>query len=82
MAEVSLAHSYLELFRITGPLQSLVLRAEEMWQRYNQFLEVGGALNQGFPFSPLMCNFRGLRDGVEYKFLDRIQHRHQLRNRN
>ena len=22
-----------------------------MWQRYNQCLEVGGALNQGFPFS-------------------------------
>ena len=34
------------------------------------------ALNQGFPFSPLMSHFRGLRDGVtvEYKFLDRIQH--------
>jgi len=32
-------------------------------------------------FSPLMPHFRGLRDGVEYKFLDRIQHRHQLRNR-
>ena len=76
------AHSYPELLRVTGPLQSLVLRAEDMWQRYNQCLEVGGALNQGFPFSPLMSHFRGLRDGVEYKFLDRIQHRHQLRNRN
>jgi hypothetical protein len=40
-------------------------------------IEVGGALNQGFPFSPLLPHFRGLRDGVEYKFLDRIQHRHQ-----
>ena len=53
MAEVSLAHSYPELFRVTGPLPSLVLRTEDMWQRYNQCLEVGGALNQGFPFSPL-----------------------------
>ena len=80
MTEVSLALSYPELFRVTGPLPSLVLRAEDMWQRHNQCLEVGGALNQGFPFSPLMSHFRGLRDGVEYKFLDRIQHRHQLRN--
>ena len=45
MAEVSLAHSYPELFRVTGPLQSLVLRAEDMWQRHNQCLEVGA----GFP---------------------------------
>jgi hypothetical protein len=52
------AHSYPELLRVTGPLQSLVLRAEDMWQRYNQCLEVGGALNQGFPFSPLMSHFR------------------------
>ena len=81
MAEVSLALSYPELFRVTGPLPSLVLRAEDMWQRHNQCLEVGGALNQGFPFSPLLPHFRGLRDGVEYKFLDRMQHRHQLRNR-
>ena len=77
MAEVSLTLSYPELFRVTGPLPSLVLRAEDMWQRQNQCLEVGGALNQGFPFSPLLPHFRGLRDGVEYKFLDRIQHRHQ-----
>jgi hypothetical protein len=77
MAEVSLAHSYPELFRVTGPPSSLVVRAEDMWQRYNQW-----ALNQGFPFSPLMSHFRGLRDGLEYKFLDCIQERHQLRNRN
>jgi len=44
MAEVSLAHSYPELFRVTGPLPSLVLRTEDVWQRYNQCLEVGGAL--------------------------------------
>ena len=53
MAQVSLAHSYPELFRVTGPLLSLVLRTEDVWQRYNQCIEVGGALNQGFPFSPL-----------------------------
>ena len=39
--------------------------------------EVGWALNQGFPFSPLLPHVRGLQDGVEYRFLDRIQHRHQ-----
>ena len=66
MAEVSLTHSYPELFRVTGPLPSLVLRTEDMWQRYNQCLEVGGTLNQGFPFSPL-----------EYKFLGCIQVHHQ-----
>jgi hypothetical protein len=33
-------------------------------------IEVIGALNQGFPFSPLLPHFRGLQDGVEYKFLD------------
>jgi hypothetical protein len=53
MTEVSLAHSYLELFRVTGPLQSLVLRTEDMCRRYYLCIEVGGALNQGFPFSPL-----------------------------
>ena len=55
MAEVSLAHSCPELFRVTGPLPSLVLRTEDMWQRYTQCLEVGRALNQGSPFSLLQC---------------------------
>jgi hypothetical protein len=45
MAQASLALSYPELFRVTGPLPSLVLRAEDMWQRHNQCLEVGA----GFP---------------------------------
>ena len=57
MAEVSLTVTYLELFRV---LPSLVLWAEDVWERYNQCLEVGGALNQGFPFSPLLPHFRGL----------------------
>ena len=36
-----------------GP--SLVLRAEDMWQKYKPFfIEVFGILNQGFPFSPLL----------------------------
>jgi len=68
MAGSPLALSYPEPFRVTGSLPSLVLRTEDMWQRYNQCLEVGWALNQGFPFSPLMPHFRGLRDGLEYKF--------------
>ena len=33
-------------------------------------------------FGPLLPHFRGLRDGVKYKFLGCIPHRHQLRNRN
>jgi hypothetical protein len=83
MAQVSLAHSYPELFRVTGPLPSLVLRTEDVWQRYKpDSSKPFGALNPGFPFSPLMSHFRGLRDGLEYKFLDcTIQDRHQLRNR-
>ena len=53
MAGSPLALSYPEPFRVTGSLPSLVLRTEDMWQRYNQCIEAGGALNQGFPFSPL-----------------------------
>ena len=49
-----LTRSYPEPLRVTGPL-SLVLQAEDVWQRYNQYIEVCGALNQGFPFSPLQC---------------------------
>jgi hypothetical protein len=52
MAGSPLGLSYPEPFRVTGPLQSLVLWAEDMWQRYNQCLEVGGALNQGSTVSP------------------------------
>jgi len=44
MAQVSLAHSYPEPFWVTGPLSSIVLRIEDMCQRYNQCIEVGGAL--------------------------------------
>ena len=52
--------SYPELFRVTGPLLSLVFRTEDVWQRYNQYTETFRdsqieSLNQGFPFSPLQC---------------------------
>jgi len=50
-----LARSYPELLRVSGPLLSLVLQTEDVWQRYNQYTEVCGALNQGFPFSPPKC---------------------------
>ena len=49
MAEVSLAHSYPELFRVTGPLLSLVFRTEDVWQRYNQFIETFRGSQSGFP---------------------------------
>jgi hypothetical protein len=93
MAEVSLAHSNPELFRVTGPLPSLVLWTEDMWRRYYQCIEVGGALNQGFPFSPRtvtsygiameICDGNGggggvLRDSLEYKLIGCIQDHHQL----
>ena len=45
-AQVSLALSYPELLRVTGPLPSLVLRAEDIWLRYKPFfIEVFGILN-------------------------------------
>ena len=49
MAEVSLAHSYPELFRVTGPLLSLVLQTKDVWQRYSQFLEAFRCSQSGFP---------------------------------
>ena len=54
-AEVIVYDSLLSgTLRVTGPLLSLVLRTEDVWQRHNQFfIEVCGALNPGFPFSPL-----------------------------
>ena len=49
MAEVSLARSYPEFFRVTGPLLSLVFRTEDVWQRYNQFIETFRGSQSGFP---------------------------------
>jgi len=54
IAQVSLAFPYPEPLRVTGPLLSLVLRTEDMWQKYKPlFIEVFGILNPGFPFSSL-----------------------------
>ncbi len=49
MAEVSLARSYPELFRVTGPLLSLVFRTEDVWQGYNQYTETFRGSQSGFP---------------------------------
>jgi hypothetical protein len=54
--KVSQALPYPEPLRVTGPLQSLVLRAEDMWRKYKPFfIEVFGILNPGFPCSSLQC---------------------------
>ena len=47
--EVSLARSYPELFRVTGPLLSLVFQTEDVWQRYNQYIETFQGSQSGFP---------------------------------
>jgi len=40
---------------VTGPLPSLVLRAEDIWRKYKPFfIEVFGILNPGFPISSLL----------------------------
>ena len=49
MAEVSPARSYPELLRVTGPLLSLLLRTEDVWQRYNQYTETFRGSQSGFP---------------------------------
>jgi hypothetical protein len=64
MTKVSPALSYPELFRVTGPLLSLVFRTEDVWQRYNQYTETFQSLNQGFPFSLLQCTPVGPKDYV------------------
>ena len=43
--------------RVTGPLPSLVLRAEDMWRKRNQCHRSERVLNQGFPLSSLMSTF-------------------------
>ena len=49
------ALSYPGLFRVTGPLLSLVFRTEDVWQRYNQYRKVSEFSIKGFPFSLLQC---------------------------
>jgi hypothetical protein len=64
MAQVSLAHSYPELFRVTGPLSSLVLRTQDVCQRYKpDSSKRFGALNPGMPFSPIQCRHGRTRMG-------------------
>jgi len=62
---------YPEPLRVTGPLPSLVLRAEDMWRRRNQCHRSERALNPGFPFSPLMFTFvfSSKHKGAEYSSL-------------
>jgi len=43
------ALSYPELLRVTGPLLSLVFLTEDVWQRYNQFIETFRGSQSGFP---------------------------------
>jgi len=44
-----LARSYPELVRVTGPLLSLVFQTEDVWQRYNQYIETFQGSQSGFP---------------------------------
>jgi hypothetical protein len=51
--------SYPEPLRVTGPLLSLVLRTEDVWQRYNHFRSVRGS-QSGFPLlTPIMETYDG-----------------------
>ena len=60
--EVSLARSYPELFRVTGPLLSLVFRTEDVWQRYNQYTEVWLSISVS-PSHPYNAGRAGLECG-------------------
>ncbi len=60
-----LARSYPELFRVTGPLLSLVLRTEDVWQRYNQFIEAFRSSQSGFPLlTPTMQTVQDSDGGI------------------
>jgi hypothetical protein len=59
MAEVSLAHSYPELFQVTEPLPSLVLRTEDMWRRHNQCHRSLRGSQSGFPLLTPNVPFQG-----------------------
>ena len=59
------ARSYPELFRFTGPLLSLVFRTEDVWQRYNQFIETFQSSQSGFPLlTPTMQTGQDSDGGV------------------
>ena len=59
MDEVSLTHSYQELFQVTGTLQSLVLRTEDMWQKHNQCHRSWRGSQSGVPLLTLNVPFQG-----------------------
>ena len=64
MAGSPLALSYPELFRVTGPLPSLVLRTEDVWQRYNHFRRSVRGSQSGFPLlTPTMRAGQGSDGG-------------------
>jgi hypothetical protein len=52
--------SYPEPLRVTGPLLSLVLRTEDVWQRYNHFHRSVRGSQSGFPLlTPIMETYDG-----------------------
>ena len=53
-----MTRSYQEPLRVTGPLLSLVLRTEDVWQRYNHFRSVRGS-QSGFPLLTPMETYDG-----------------------
>ncbi len=55
IAQVSLTLSYPELFQVTGPLPSLVLRAEDMWRKHNHCHRSWQGSQSGFPLLTLKC---------------------------
>jgi hypothetical protein len=57
IAEVSPVLPYPEPLRVTGPLQSLVLRAEDMWRKHNQCHRSWQGSQSGFPLLTLKCPF-------------------------
>jgi len=66
MAKGFPALSYPELLRVTGPLLSLVLRTEDVWQRYNQFIEAFRSSPSGFPLlTPTMQTVQDSDGGVQ-----------------
>ena len=72
IAEVSLALSYPEPLRATGPLPSLVLRTEDMCQKNKPFfIAVFGILTQGFP---ILCSEKVLNYLFETPVVFRKSH--------
>jgi hypothetical protein len=65
-----MSRSYPEPLRVTGPLLSLVLRTEDLWQRYNHFHRRVRGSQSGFPLlTPIMLSapFQGFarRSGIQ-----------------